>query len=189
MASQYPPPKKMVVVFPPIFPPKKVPILLSLYKNHGISQLMVWRSKRTLQKRESNPSSWRVQWFLGKLLLIDFPPLATLGFPGDFCWTPGDAMLHQLSTSKQPKQVDDSKAPRAVDDTAASWMSFVKHVAWKFVGHFRRCVFFYISKWIVFWSWWSRWWLQTCFFFQPYLAKWSNLTSIFFKWVQTTNQW
>ena len=38
-------------------------------------------------------------------------------------------MLHQLSTSKQPKQVDDSKAPRAVDDTAASWMSFVKHVA------------------------------------------------------------
>lgn len=30
----------------------------------------------------------------------------------------GDAMLHQLSTSKQPKQVDDNKAPRAVDDTA-----------------------------------------------------------------------
>ena len=134
---------------------------------------MVWRSKQTLpKKRVIHPSCLEgPSWFLGKLLLIDVPPLATLGFPGDFCWTPGDAMLHQLSTSKQPKQVDDSKAPRAVDDTAVSWMSFVKHVAWIFVGHFRICVFFYISKWIVVWSWWSRWWLQTCFFFSALLGE------------------
>ena len=25
------------------------------------------------------------------------------------------------------------------------------------------------------------------FYFHPYLGKWSNLTSIFFKWVETTN--
>ena len=49
-------------------------------------------------------------------------------------------MLHQLSTSKQPKQVDDSKAPRAVDDTAASWMSFVcLNFCWTFP---KMCVFF-----------------------------------------------
>ena len=51
-------------------------------------------------------------------------------------------MLHQLSTSKQPKQVDDSKAPRAVDDTAASWMSFVKHVCLNFCWTFSKMCFF-----------------------------------------------
>ncbi len=34
----------------------------------------------------------------------------------------------------------------------------------------------------------TRWWFQTCFMFHSYLWKWSNLTSIFFKWVgPTTN--
>ena len=30
--------------------------------------------------------------------------------------------------------------------------------------------------------------VSNIFYFQPYLGKWSNLTSIFFKWVETTNQ-
>ena len=33
----------------------------------------------------------------------------------------------------------------------------------------------------------GRWWFQI-FYFHPDPWKWSNLTSIFFKWVQTTNQ-
>ena len=33
----------------------------------------------------------------------------------------------------------------------------------------------------------SRWWFQTCFIFTPTLGRWSNLTSIFFKWIETTN--
>ena len=34
-----------------------------------------------------------------------------------------------------------------------------------------------------------RWWFQRFFFiFTPTLGKWSNLTSIFFKWVETTNE-
>ena len=35
--------------------------------NHGISKLLVWRSKRTLRKTESNPLYRRVPWFLGKV--------------------------------------------------------------------------------------------------------------------------
>ena len=30
-------------------------------------------------------------------------------------------------------------------------------------------------------------WFQRLFVFFPYLGKWSNLTNIFFKWVETTN--
>ena len=35
----------------------------------------------------------------------------------------------------------------------------------------------------------TRWWFQVSniFYFHPYLGRWSNLTSIFFKWVETTN--
>ena len=33
----------------------------------------------------------------------------------------------------------------------------------------------------------GQWWFQIFFYVQPYLRKWSNLTSIFFKWVETTN--
>ena len=33
----------------------------------------------------------------------------------------------------------------------------------------------------------SGWWFQICFFVHPYLGKWSNLMSIFFRWVETTN--
>ena len=29
--------------------------------------------------------------------------------------------------------------------------------------------------------------VSNIFYFHPYMGKWSNLTSIFFKWVQTTN--
>ena len=32
------------------------------------------------------------------------------------------------------------------------------------------------------------WWFQICFIFTPILGKWSILTSIFFRWVETTNQ-
>ena len=34
----------------------------------------------------------------------------------------------------------------------------------------------------------SKWWFQICFFFIPILGKIPNLTSIFFNWVETTNQ-
>ena len=34
----------------------------------------------------------------------------------------------------------------------------------------------------------SRWWFQIHFIFHPYLGKIPNLTSIFFRWVETTNQ-
>ena len=34
----------------------------------------------------------------------------------------------------------------------------------------------------------SGWWFQIFFFSPRSLGKWSNLTSIFFKWVETTNQ-
>ena len=37
-------------------------------------------------------------------------------------------------------------------------------------------------------EWPSRWWFQAFFIFIPKIGKWSNLTSIFFKWVETTNQ-
>ena len=37
-------------------------------------------------------------------------------------------------------------------------------------------------------TWFSGWWFQICFIFTPILGKWSNLTSIFFRWVETTNQ-
>ena len=33
------------------------------------------------------------------------------------------------------------------------------------------------------------WWFQTFFIFTPYLGKVPILTSIFFRWVETTNQW
>ena len=31
-----------------------------------------------------------------------------------------------------------------------------------------------------------RWWFEICFIFTPYLGKWYSLTSIFFRWVETT---
>ena len=34
----------------------------------------------------------------------------------------------------------------------------------------------------------STWWFQIFFYFHPYLGKRSHLTSIFFRWVETTNQ-
>ena len=34
----------------------------------------------------------------------------------------------------------------------------------------------------------TEWWFQIFFNFQPFLGKISNLTSIFFRWVETTNQ-
>ena len=34
----------------------------------------------------------------------------------------------------------------------------------------------------------SGWWFQICFIFTPIMGKIPNLTSIFFKWVETTNQ-
>ena len=35
----------------------------------------------------------------------------------------------------------------------------------------------------------TGWWFQTCFNFSPYLGKWSNLTSIFFRWVGSTTNY
>ena len=32
-----------------------------------------------------------------------------------------------------------------------------------------------------------RWWFQSVVYFYPYLGKWSNLTSIFFNWLESTN--
>ena len=34
----------------------------------------------------------------------------------------------------------------------------------------------------------TRWWFQICFLFTLTLGKWSNLTIIFFEWVETTNE-
>ena len=37
-------------------------------------------------------------------------------------------------------------------------------------------------------TWISGWWFEIFLYFHPYLGKWSSLTSIFFRWVETTNQ-
>ena len=34
----------------------------------------------------------------------------------------------------------------------------------------------------------TRWWFQICFIFTPILGEWSNLTSIFCRWVESNHQ-
>ena len=120
----------LVVFPPPVFPPKKGAILFFLriigsQKYNGLE----------IQTNPAKKESHSHLLFGGSQLILreapfNCPTLGNLRVSREiFVALPGDAMLHQLSTSKQPKQVDDSKAPRAVDDTAASWMSFVEHVA------------------------------------------------------------
>ena len=62
-----------------------------------------------------------------------------------------------------------------------SWLCCLgRHVP----GGYKKCAFVYVCM-----HWRARWWFLIFYvLFHPYFGKWSNLTNIFFRWLETTNQ-
>ena len=97
---------------------------------------------------------------------------AVAAFPGGSQWrTPSDP----FSVLKRSGSAHAWTRRRMNSSRSCTW--------WRFTGGGMWCLEDSIP---VSWECIATWWFQIFFYFHPYLGKWSNLTSIFFRWVETT---